>query len=141
MAWNLMRGRWRTWTLGLVWGVTLGALGLIASGRGFSTRTWTWVYLAMGWCAMICYAQLARVVPRRGLWLVVVGGMFYSVGAVLNVLRWPVLWPGRVGAHDVFHLFVLAGSLAHYWFLLTVIAPPADVDCFAIHDQGMRPVA
>jgi Haemolysin-III related len=40
--------------------------------------------------------------------------MLYSVGAVLNVLRWPVLWPGLFGSHELFHLFVLAGSLSHF---------------------------
>jgi hemolysin III len=123
MAWNLMRGRWRTWTLALVWGVTAAAVALIASGRSFSTTIATSIYLAMGWAAVVCYAQLARVVSHRALWSVVAGGLFYSVGAVLNLLRWPLLWPGSFGTHDLFHLFVLAGSLAHYWFLLHVVAP------------------
>jgi hemolysin III len=45
------------------------------------------------------------------------------VGAVLNVLHWPALWPGVFGAHELFHLFVLAGSLAHYLFILKVVVP------------------
>jgi hemolysin III len=53
----------------------------------------------------------------------VAGGLFYSVGAVLNLLRWPVLWPGLFGVHDLFHLFVLAGSLAHYRLILNVAVP------------------
>ena len=47
----------------------------------------------------------------------------YSVGAVLNLLRWPALWPGLFGAHELFHLFVLAGSLAHYRLMLRVVVP------------------
>jgi hypothetical protein len=45
------------------------------------------------------------------------------VGAVLNLLHWPNLLPGIFGAHELFHMFVLAGSLAHYWFILTVVVP------------------
>ena len=55
--------------------------------------------------------------------LVVAGGVFYSVGAVLNLLHRPALWPGVFSTHELFHLFVIAGSLAHYWFLLTVVVP------------------
>ena len=55
--------------------------------------------------------------------LLAVGGLAYSVGAVLNLFRWPALWTGVFGTHELFHLFVLAGSLAHYWFMLKVIVP------------------
>jgi hemolysin III len=54
---------------------------------------------------------------------IIAGGLFYSVGAVLNVLHWPVLYPGTFGTHELFHLFVLAGSLAHYLFILKVVIP------------------
>ena len=49
--------------------------------------------------------------------------LFYSVGAVLNLLHWPPLWPEFFGTHELFHLFVIAGSLAHYWFILTIVVP------------------
>lgn len=60
---------------------------------------------------------------HRALVPIVVGGLSYSVGAVLNLLHWPALWPGVFGAHELFHLFVLAGSLAHYLFILKVVVP------------------
>ncbi len=50
------------------------------------------------------------------------GGIFYSVGAVLNLLHWPVLWPGVFEAHELFHLFVMAGSLSHFWFIFSAVA-------------------
>jgi hemolysin III len=99
------------------------AIALIASGRRLSPTLGTCVYLAMGWGAVVCYARIARVVSHRALGLVVLGGLLYSVGAVLNLLRWPALWPGVFGVHDLFHLFVMAGSLAHYWFILKVVVP------------------
>ena len=54
---------------------------------------------------------------------VVLGGVLYSAGAVLNLLERPSLWPGVFGTHDLFHLFVIGGSLAHYWFILKVVVP------------------
>jgi hemolysin III len=123
LAWNLMRGRWRACTLVAVWGTAITATALIASGRRFSPAFGTCVYLGMGWGGVVCYTRIARVVSHRALLPVVVGGLFYSLGAVLNLLRWPVLWPGIFGVHDLFHLFVIAGSLAHYWFILKVVVP------------------
>ena len=123
LAWNLMRGRWRVGTLATVWGTAAASIALIASGRRFSPATGTCVYLAMGWGVVICYARIARVVSHRALLPVVIGGVLYSVGAVLNLLQRPALWPGVFGTHDLFHLFVIAGSLAHYGFILKVVVP------------------
>lgn len=126
LAWNLMRGRWRAYTLAAVWGTAAAAVALIASGRHFPPVVGTCVYLGMGWGFVVCYARVARVVGHRALRPVIAGGLFYSVGAVLNLLRWPTLWPGVFRAHELFHLFVIAGTLAHYWFLLQVVVPFAQ---------------
>ncbi len=123
LAWNLMRGTWRYCTLGAVWGTAAVSAVMIASGRPFSPVVGTCVYLGMGWGIVVCYARVARVVSHRAMVPIVVGGVFYSVGAVLNVMHWPNLWPGVFGAHELFHLFVMAGSLAHYMFLLCVVVP------------------
>jgi hemolysin III len=95
----------------------------MATGRHFSPVLSTCVYLGLGWGVVACYRELERAVSRRAMLPIAAGGMSYSVGAVLNVLRWPVLWPGVFGAHELFHLFVVVGSLAHYWFMLKVIVP------------------
>jgi hemolysin III len=123
LAWNLMRGRWRLWTLSAVWGTAIGSIILIASGRGFSTVLGTCVYLGMGWGVVVCYARIARLVSHRALLPLIVGGLSYSVGAVLNLLHWPALWPDVFDTHALFHLFVIAGSVAHYWFILKVVVP------------------
>jgi hemolysin III len=126
LAWCLLRGRWRRWTLAIVWGVAITAAVLIASGRHFSPVSSTGLYLGMGWGVVACYFEVTRVVPLRALLPVVAGGLSYSVGAVFNLVNWPVLFPGIFGAHELFHLFVLAGSLAHYRFILKVIVPFAQ---------------
>jgi len=127
LAWCLLRGRWRRWTLAIVWGVALSATVVIASGRHFPPVFATGLYLVMGWGVVACYSEVARVVSHRALLPIVAGGLSYSVGAVLNLLHWPVLLPGIFGAHELFHLLVLAGSVAHYRFILKVIVPFAQV--------------
>ena len=105
-----MRGRVRIWTLALVWGTATVAIALIAAGRRFPPAVGTCVYLGMGWGVVICYAHVARIVTHRAMLLVLAGGLFYSV-AQSSHPGWPPLWPGVFGVHDLFHLFVIAGSL------------------------------
>ncbi len=123
LAWVLMRGRWRAWTLASIWGIALASIALIASGRRFSPVVGTGIYLGMGWGAVACYARIARVVSHRALLPIALGGVSYSVGAVLNLLGRPMLWEGVFGTHDLFHLFVIAGSALHYWFIWKVVVP------------------
>jgi hemolysin III len=131
-----MRGRWRRWTLAIVWGVATTATILIATGRHFSPVLSTGLYLGMGWGVVVCYAEIAQVVSHRALLPIVGGGLSYSLGAVLNLLHWPVLLPGTFGAHELFHLFVLAGSLAHYLFILKVVVPFVP----ASREMPLRPI-
>jgi hemolysin III len=123
LAWCLLKGQWRRWTLLIVWGVAAASAILIATGLPYLPVLSTGTYLGMGWGAVVCYSRIAQVVSHRALLPVIVGGLSYSVGAVLNVLNWPVLLPGIFGAHELFHVFVLGGSLAHYRFILKVIVP------------------
>ena len=95
LAWVLMRGRWRAWTLATVWGIALASIALIASGRRFSPVAGTGVYLAMGWGVLICYARMAQVVSHRALLPIALGGVSYSVGAVLNLLGRPIVTAGQ----------------------------------------------
>ncbi|CAN5907427.1 hemolysin III family protein [soil metagenome] len=128
MAGVLLRGPWRWSTLAAVWGVAVLASSLIVAGVEFPGWLSTSLYLAMGWGFLACYVEMARIVSRRALRPVFLGGVSYSVGAVLNLLGWPAFWPGVFGAHELFHLFVMLGSAAHYWFMLQVIAPFEPVD-------------
>jgi hemolysin III len=125
LAWCLLRGHWRRWTLTAVWSVAVAAAIMVVAGRQFSLAPATWLYLVMGWGAVACYFEIAQAVPHRTLLPIVVGGLAYSVGALLNLLHWPVLFPGVFSTHELFHFFVLAGSVAHYQFILKVVVPLA----------------
>ena len=123
LAWNLMRGAWRWGTLSAVWLTTLIGSGLLLANIRLPLPLATCEYLALGWGALLVYFEVARVVSHRSMRPLVVGGILYSVGALLNLMQWPVLWPGIFGSHELFHLLVMAGSAAHFWFMLTAVAP------------------
>jgi hemolysin III len=149
VAWNLLRGRWRSYTLAAVWATTALGAGLLMADVKPPLPLATCEYLTLGWGALFCYFEIARVLSHRPLRPLLYGGIFYSIGAVLNVLHWPVIWPGVVGAHEIFHLWVMAGSVFHFWFMLSVVAPfawaataePATVPVpVADQDRGWNPV-
>jgi hemolysin III len=118
----ILEGRWRWGTLAAAWLLAAGGIVLCLAYVEIPLAWSTGLYLGMGWGAGTCYLLVARVVPHQVLRSAVLGGLFYSVGAILNVLNWPALWPGVFAAHELFHLFVMAGSLAHFWFMLQVVA-------------------
>jgi hemolysin III len=119
----LLRGHWRRWTLVVVWSIAGAAAMILAAGRPLSPAIWTCVYLAMGWGVIACYFEFSHAVSHRAMLPIVIGGLAYSIGAVFNLLHWPVIVPGTFGAHELFHFFVLGGSLAHYCFIFKVIVP------------------
>ena len=123
LAWTLLRGRWRAIPLASVWAITAVATALLAAGGPLSQAWMTGLYLGMGWGVIACYAELARAVSHRAMIPLVVGGVSYSVGAILNATHWPNPWPGVVGPHELFHLFTLVGSACHYAFVLRVAVP------------------
>lgn len=127
VAWNLLRGRWRRWILGLCWGMA-GAGIAVHLGIGM-LPPWaaTVFYLVMGWVAAGGYFQMAGDLGHRAMRPLVAGGVCYSVGAVINLLGGPTLWAGAMAAHELFHLFVLAGGACHVAFMLSVVAPARPI--------------
>jgi hemolysin III len=125
IAWTFLRRNWRRGVLGLVW--LWAAIGITIRLICESLPLWvsTGLYLAMGWGAIFCYIELSRHLSHRTMLPVVLGGVLYSLGAVFNLLRTPVLWPGVFEAHELFHVFVVAASLCHFYFILKVVGPAA----------------
>jgi hemolysin III len=117
---GVLRGRWG-WTLfGIVW--TLAALGVLFKvlfGSGAMSKLSTIVYVAMGWVAIIAAKPLMANMESAGLMLLVGGGLFYTGGVVFYVDK------RRSWTHPVWHLFVLGGSLCHYFAVLFYSAPAA----------------
>ena len=124
IVWNVLSGSWRRGILMVVWlwAVAGSAHRLLFRhiSRLAIAPACTWRWDGVPYCAI---SRLLDALSHRNLLPIVVGGVLYSLGAVINLLHQPVLWPGVFQAHELFHIFVVAGSLAHYWFMLTVIAP------------------
>ncbi len=118
-------GGWGAGLLGLVW--TLALCGVVLKVLWMGAPRWLSVglYLAMGWLAVIAASAIFQAIPPGGIAWILGGGLVYSVGAVVYGLKWPNLLPGVFGFHELWHLFVLAGSACHFWAMLRYIAPIA----------------
>lgn len=114
-----LHGGWG-WTLfGLVWGMALCGMVL----EVVLPRRIGWLsiilYLAMGWLIVIAGKPLLASMATGGLVLLVVGGLFYSLGVIFYA------WKNLSYNHAVWHLFVLAGSVAHFFAILLYVYSPA----------------
>lgn len=116
-------GAWSVGLMGAVWALALGGAVLkllwIECPRPLSVG----LYVAMGWMVVVAAPALLREVPAGGLAWVAAGGLLYSVGALVYGLRRPDPLPGVFGFHEVWHLFVIAGSACHFWSVLRYVAP------------------
>ena len=83
------------------------------------------VYLFMGWMSAFMLPSLLRNMSPLGLFWLGLGGGLYTVGGILYAAKWPVRNNPRFGCHEIFHLFILLGSAAHFFLMYQVVAPTA----------------
>ncbi len=112
------------WTLfSLVWSFALA--GIVLKLLWLYTPRWltAGLYLALGWMALVAIMPLIHMLPPGGLFWMLLGGFFYSSGAVIYALKRPDPLPGVFGHHELWHLFVLAGSISHFLMMLLYVLP------------------
>lgn len=102
---------------GIVWGIAIGGIVF----KAFFTKKFlmmsTLLYVIMGWIIVIGWRQILDNLHTNGLILLVAGGLFYTIGAVFYV------WRGFYYHHLVWHLFVLFGTVCHYFCILIYLVP------------------
>jgi hemolysin III len=120
-----LQGAWRWGLLALVWGLAL--CGVLLKVLWMDAPRWLSVvlYLGMGWVAVVAAPALLQTVPVGGMAWVLAGGLIYSVGALVYGFKRPNPIPGVFGFHELWHLFVVAGSACHFWAVLRFVATVA----------------
>ena len=112
-----LRGSWGWLIFGIVWGTAIA--GIIF--QIFKKKLNSWItlslYLALGWFMVLVLPYLAKTLSGPAIAWLIAGGLMYTIGAVFFALD--EKWPSRrlFGWHEVFHLFVLGGSLSHFWLM------------------------
>ena len=116
-----IRGPWGFSILGVVWGLAI--LGIILTAVFLQAPRWltTSIYIAMGWLVIVmAYPLLTTFKELNALysliWLLI-GGIFYTIGGVIYGLKKAPFTTKHFGFHEIFHIFVLFGSICQYWFI------------------------
>jgi hemolysin III len=82
----------------------------------FNCPRWisTIIYVAMGWISIFLMAPLNKALSSQGLTLLVVGGIFYTIGALIYATKPKFLKSKYLGFHEIFHIFIMLGTLTHF---------------------------
>ena len=107
----------------LVWGGTALGVALEWLPREVPRRLFTAIYVIVGWSAALALPQMYRGLGALGFWLVLGGGLLYTIGAVVYALKRPDPWPTVFGYHEVFHLFTVAGGGCHLAVIAFAVVP------------------
>ena len=114
---------WRWSMLTTIW--TLAVIGIcLTFWKVFKSRKISAVfYLVLGWIAIVPFPQLLRRLPTAAIWFMVSGGLAYTIGAIIYATKCLNFFPDRFGFHEIFHLFVSAGSVLHFIMIQKYILP------------------
>ncbi len=107
-------GFWMTGLLAIIWG--LAFVGIIVKLFVIKAPRWVTagIYLIMGWLCVMAVGEMIRSMPAGAITWLIVGGLFYTVGAVIYISKKLDFVPGVFGFHEVWHIFVMLGAFSHF---------------------------
>ena len=101
--------------LTLVWGIAI--LGILINALWITCPKWfsSLIYIAMGWVCILAITKILSSMPRAGFMWLLAGGIIYTVGGIIYAMKLPFFISRHryFGSHEIFHLFVMGGSLCH----------------------------
>ena len=108
----------------LIW--SLAILGIIVTGIWVHCPKWfsAVVYIAMGWTCVLAFTQLINSLSSAAFQWLLAGGIIYTIGGIIYALKLPIFNDRHkyFGSHEIFHLFVMGGSLCHFILMYQYIA-------------------
>lgn len=112
-VYRFLTGTWRLGVLGILW--ALAVAGVVYKLCFLQNKTYlsSLFYVGMGWFALLLTPQILALVPPGAIGLLLLGGVIYTIGAVIFALERPNLHR-HFGHHELWHVFVLGGSVVHF---------------------------
>ncbi len=108
----------------IIWGLAFA--GILLSILWINCPKWlsSIIYILMGWTCIFAFGDLMAKLPAPAFWWLLTGGIIYTVGGVIYALKLPLFtnMSKGFGNHELFHLFVIGGSVCHYMMMLLYVA-------------------
>ncbi len=105
--------------LALVWGIAI--IGMTIKAFWITCPKWfsSCIYIAMGWICVLVFGPLWNTLPHAAFGWLLAGGIIYTIGGVIYALKLPIFNSihKNFGSHEIFHLFVMGGSICHFIFM------------------------
>jgi hemolysin III len=112
-----LKGAWGIATLATIWALGMAGISTVFF-KSFWTKVPRWfatsLYIIMGWLSVIIVYPLFKATNIETIVWLIIGGLFYTIGAVIYAKKKPNFWKG-FGFHELFHIFVLLGTASHFW--------------------------
>ena len=109
----------------LVWSVAI--LGIILKGCWITCPKWlsSVLYIGMGWTCVLAFSQILNNMSSAAFAWLLTGGIIYTVGGVIYALKLPIFNSRHknFGSHEIFHLFVMGGSMCHFVVMYAFLLP------------------
>ena len=122
---NAFSGFWKWGLLSIVWSLALVGVGV----KIFIIRAPRWVnagvYVLMGWLCIAATQQMLVALPLAALGWLIVGGVIYTLGAVVYITKILNFIPGTFGFHESWHIFVMLAATAHYIAIWKTVVLPS----------------
>lgn len=110
--------------LAVVWGIALA--GMLIKACWVTCPKWfsSVIYIAMGWVVVAVFGRLVSTLCTSAFLWLLAGGIIYTIGGVIYALKLPLFNAKHksFGSHEVFHLFVMGGSVCHFIFMYLYVA-------------------
>lgn len=110
--------------LALVWGIAL--VGMVIKACWITCPKWfsSIIYIAMGWVCVLVFGRLFDTLSTAAFLWLLAGGLIYTAGGIIYALKLPIFNARHktFGSHEVFHLFVMGGSVCHFIFMYLYVA-------------------
>ncbi len=108
--------------LAVVWGIAIVGIGLKFVLPRVSTKLSVTLQHTMGWLSLVALPWIWQRLGPGAVWLLLAGGIAYSIGTVIFALRRPRLASRSFSHHELFHVFVIVGSVCHFlsvwWYVM-----------------------
>ncbi len=118
-----LRGPWGWSLFGVIWALAIAGLVMSLLWINCPRALTSTIYIAMGWLAVVAVYPLVLTLGFQGVFWLLLGGVLYTAGGVLYALKWPGRSNPRFGCHEIFHVFILLGSAAHFMMMYRVLLP------------------